>query len=125
MDGLGNSASAANLQQFLDLSSELTGFPTSELNAERAQILLDLLMDSNLRDALVSAMKADTSEVKDELAEVMITFWYAGIIAIQNDVSVDTYIDALVWKSVWFATPKTVCSPIPNDWSLPPEPATS
>ena len=115
----------ANIEKFIELSSHLTGFATAEFEPTRANTLLSLLMNSNFQDRLISALDAPSSEIDDELTEIIVTFWYAGIIAINGNVSVDTYIDGLIWKTAWFATPKTICSHFPNDWSLPPSETSS
>lgn len=124
-DSVTTSTDTANFNKFIQLSSILTGFSNSEFDTSRASTLFSLLMKSNFQERLISALESPSSETDDELTEVIVTFWYAGIIAIDGDVSVDTYVDGLIWTTAWFATPKTICSPIPNDWSLPPSEAAS
>ena len=119
-DGIFTKASASEHEKFLHLSSELTGFPVSDLNTSRANTLLGLLMNSNYKQQLILSLDAPSAQTDEELVEVIITFWYAGIIAIDGDFSVDTYTDAFMWKSAWFASPKSVCVSVPNGWSLPP-----
>ncbi len=117
-DIFAGSASAGEVDRFLQLSSNLTGFEVQELNPDRARQLLGWIMASGHSDSLGSALEDSSLAVDDELAEVVITAWYGGVIAIDDDPFVDTYTDALAWKAAWFATPKTVCSTVPDDWTL-------
>ncbi len=119
-EGIFSAAKAADHEKFLQLSSDLTGFPISDLNMERANIFLSLLMNSNYKSQLNAALDEPVVSIDGDLIEVIITFWYAGVIAIDGNFSVETYLDALMWKSTWFASPKSVCASVPNDWSLPP-----
>ena len=120
-DIFASSASAREVDRFLQLSSNLTGFPTAELNHDRARQLLGWIMAASHSGSLGSALEDSSLTVDDELAEIVIAAWYAGIISIDGTPFVDTYTDALIWKAAWFATPKTVCSPVPDDWTLPPD----
>ncbi len=118
--GIFTVAEAADHEKFLQISSDLTGFPISDLNIQRANTLLGLLINSNYKPKLNVALDEPLVPIDSDLIEVIITFWYAGVIAMEGNFSVDTYIDALMWKSAWFASPKSVCVSVPNDWSLPP-----
>ena len=120
-DIVADSIGAGDVDRFLQLSSTLTGFPASELNYGRAQQLLGWIIASSHSGSLASALEDSSLAVDDELAEIVITAWYSGVISIDDDSFVDTYTDALIWQTAWFTTPKTVCSPVPNDWALPPE----
>lgn len=119
-NGIFTAAIAADYEKFLRLSSDITGFPISDLNTDRANTLLGLLLNSNYNPHLTSALNTPSVPIDDELVEVIVTFWYAGVIVIDGSFSVDTYIEALMWKCAWFASPKSVCAPVPNDWSVPP-----
>lgn len=118
---------AINLDQFLALSSQLTG--VENLDPGLGQIYLQALQagaqgGSSLADVYAAASSGsnqpqdidtleaggffDQSGVGD-MADTIIEMWYTGVYQIDGEDQVATFVDALAWKVLHFTKPPTIC----------------
>lgn len=110
---------APELEPFQKLSAELTGFPTSALDARFARDLAEALVAGGRRDELERRLEAPGSEF-DDLETEIIAAWYSGILPAPSRAVVGTFQGALIWAALGFAMPPGVCG-APQDWSKPPQ----
>ena len=104
---------------FRRLSAELTGLPTSALDARFARDLAEALAAGGRRAELERRLEAPGSEFEDLETEI-IAAWYSGVLPIPSGPMVGTFRDALIWAALGFTRPPGVCG-TPQDWSKPPQ----
>jgi hypothetical protein len=118
---------AISLDQFLALSSLLTG--VDNLDPGLGQIYLQALAagaqpGSTLSDVYSAAssgsnLPQDVQTLQQsgffqqpgvgDLADTILTLWYTGVYQLDGQDTVATYVDALSWKVLHFTKPATTC----------------
>ena len=114
------SSQAVGVEAFVELSARLTGFPAGTLDRRFAAELAQALSTAGHRSALEALLAndgcADCSATEIEI----VSAWYSGLLPQESGAIVGTLNDALVWRTVWFAQPPSVCA---QGWEQPPETA--
>ena len=118
---------AISLDQFMQLSTQLTGVENLDLGL--GQIYLQALQagaqgGSSLADVYSAAssgsnMPQDVETLQQsgffdqdavgELADSILEMWYTGVYQIDGEDYVATFVDALAWKTLAFTKPPTIC----------------
>lgn len=111
-----NVISANALANFVSLSAELTGYPPDSLDRQFASTLLQALIADG---ADIGTLGPGGDEVAPELATQIISAWYSGVLPTTPTPTVAKFHDALVWRTVDFATPPSVCGQ-PGAWAEAP-----
>jgi hypothetical protein len=128
------------LADFLALSAVLTG--VGELNPQLGTVYLQSLQASSQFDVTLvdlyeqAGFRSDTppatvaeleanglfaQEASRQLADKIIEYWYTGIYeTAEGAQAVATFVDTLVWQTLKFTKPLTICG-APNFWSHPAE----
>jgi hypothetical protein len=123
------------LAQFLSLSAVLTGF--TDLDPILGRVYLQSLEQSDQFEVSVEdVIQADGDSTTLEeleaaglfddpatqtLADKIIEMWYTGVYdTAEGEQKVATYVDALVWRSLTFTKPLTICGTY-GFWEQPPE----
>lgn len=136
---------APDLDEFLHLSSLLTGFAASDLDRTLGQTYLDTLNraliapftlahlyeQAGLRsktppktfEELERTGIFDRQPAKSALEEIM-TSWYSGTVPVvgTHRIRVATYDAALSWKAITWTSPNMECRGALGFWSDPPSP---
>jgi D-sorbitol dehydrogenase-like protein len=113
-------SSELSLDEFIALSSKLTGFAAADLSRDLAPLYLGSLQviaqPEDLRE-LAGATKPSP------LGDKLIDYWYSGVYDTPNGPAVATYTEALAWKSVGYTSAPTVCGGETGYWSRAPQQA--
>lgn len=107
-----------NVNEFRELSAELTGFPASALDVQFAAELAEALAAVGLGDELKRRLKASGGAFHDLETEI-IAAWYSGVLPTPSGPVVGTFQGALIWPALVFAAPPGLCR-TPQSWSEPP-----
>ena len=107
---------APEVQAFVALGGELTGFPAASLDAGFAAGLLAALHASG-RGAELTALLGGASV--PPLEEDIISAWYTGTLPLPTGPVVAVVRGALVWQAANFALPRGICAGV-GSWSRPP-----
>lgn len=114
---LGWAQAAWSLDDFLALSSRLTGFPVSALNKAAGAFILKSFEDRGMLPALRElSSQTDTSST---LTKEIIATWYSGECQTKAGPAVATHDQALAWHSAPYLHPPGVCGGAFGHWSEP------
>jgi hypothetical protein len=105
--------SISELERFLTLSSELTGFGKEELDPELARLYLDSLreVEPGSLKRLLTNSEGDTPEELEQLNYRVAELWFSGVRPTLKGSELLAYEDSLGWMCIDFARPPTYCGP--------------
>ena len=93
----------SEIESFLTLSAELTGFPEKSLDRRLAELYLASLKEVE---------PADSEERRIRIAEM----WYTGLRGTTTGSERTAFKTTLAWESLHFTRPPSYCG---NDWGAP------
>ncbi|MBV6271692.1 sorbitol dehydrogenase family protein [Alcaligenaceae bacterium CGII-47] len=107
-----------SLDEFLTLSSHLTGFPVTALDRTVGTFILQSFEDRGMLPAL--RMLSGQTDTNPPLTKEIIATWYTGICQTTTGLAVATHDQALVWHSAPYLHPPGICGGAFGYWSEPP-----
>ena len=110
-----SSPEAGKVEAFRELSVQLTGFPPADLDMGFAASLWQALAAAGHHSAL-EALLANADCAGCEAVQVeIVSAWYSGQLPDAAGPIATTLHDALIWRTLWFARPPSVCAPLWNE----------
>lgn len=118
----------STVEAFKGLSARLTGFPAAALDSGFASALWRDLVAAGHEPALAALVAAPELALNGEYGECggcgavaveIIAAWYSGTLPDASGPVAATLHEALIWRTLWFARPPSVCAP---RWQAPPGP---
>jgi hypothetical protein len=110
-----------SLDDFIALSSTLTGAPVSALDVHAARIMLDAFRERGLSTALAQlANQASPGVTASPLRNEVVAAWYSGVCKTAKGSVVATYTQALCWRNSTFLHPAGWCGGATGYWGQPP-----
>jgi hypothetical protein len=106
------------LDEFLALSSRLTGAPNLDVTA--ASKLLDGFMSIGRSAELAELVASGASG--GALADEIVAAWYSGSYVTSAGPAAFNLPDALVWRALDFTKPPGLCGGATGYWAAPPQP---
>ncbi|MDT8305782.1 MAG: sugar dehydrogenase complex small subunit [Anaerolineae bacterium] len=133
-------AGSIPLEQFLMLSTVLTGIPnldpvvgnvylqslqaSDEFDVTLADLFQQAGLSSEAPPATIAALEERgifAGEATKTLADKIIEVWYTGVYTTaEGEPAVATFVDALAWKALHFTKPNSICGS-PGFWEKRPE----
>lgn len=108
----------SSLDEFLALSSQLTGFPVSALDRTAGAMILKSFEDRGMLPALTRL--SDQTNANTPLTQEIVATWYSGVCETNSGPVVVSHDQALVWKSAPYLHPPGQCGGAFGYWSEPP-----
>lgn len=108
--GLAIEGQARPTDAFLKLSSQLTGFPVSELDPELG-LLYRALVDSADSPSLEALLQGEDSSERERVERQIIELWYSGILPTDTGSKVVAFQNSLGWRALDFCAPPSYCGP--------------
>ena len=114
-----SSPEARRVEAFRELSAKLTGFPTAALDARFASVLWQALAAAGHQSALEALLVDADCDGCEAVQVEIVSAWYSGTLDAAGSVAAAAH-DALIWRTLWFARPPSICAP---GWDEAPEPS--
>ena len=112
------SPETGKVEAFRELSAQLTGFPPADLDASFAASLWQALAAAGHHSALEDLLANAGCDGCEAVQVEIIAAWYAGQLPDAAGPIATTLHDALIWRTLWFASPPSVCAPL---WDEAPQ----
>ncbi len=110
-----------SLQDFLQLSSLLTGLPVSALNPNFARFIYAAYSERGVLDELAQLAADPAPEsLPSRAADELVAAWYSGVVQTMAGPVMGNYHSALLWSTPGLH-PAGVCGGYTGYWSEPPQ----